>query len=130
MEQYEIINGKPYFGRWYGICRCAPDDAFIGNMTENSIHLWHVEKLKEVRKRMCGNDFEIRNETIVSRPPYYSILQRLGQIGLKFILWGRAFKVARLEKKGVKRYKKKRINGRFKYVRIDNCNNKTLNGML
>ena len=118
---YEIINEKPHFGLWFGKAVVINNnDAWFGKIEQNPILSFYVDNLKNWRMENFTSDIHIKNEQVIFKPPYYSgpIIQN-GTIGLKFIAWGRAYKIMKLLKKGIKRYAKKNINGKRKYVRID-----------
>ena len=111
-EQCKLINGIPHFGIWFGKS-CfyheslnASDILELQFKLENSIHF---------------PDLEIRNKQIIHNPPGFSCnpLNQNCTVGIKFIAWGRAFKVMRYLKKGVLRYSKKIIGGKRKFKRID-----------
>ncbi len=120
-EDYTIINGKPYFGIWFGKALIVNDlNAWVGNPDENPILQQYIDSLKRWQIGNFCNELEIRKECVVFRPPYISNSLNLnGTIAIKFIIWGRAFKVMKLLKKGIKRYAKKMVNGKRKYVKIN-----------
>lgn len=114
-EEYELINAKPYFGIFLG-------DTIILNhevtFSQNDPKFCEVlGKLKNCRS--FEDDLEIRHEQIIYRPPYYAgPLTQNSIIARKYLLWGRAFKVMKFCKKGIKRYKKIMVNGHRKLKRI------------
>jgi len=119
-KEYEIINGKPHFGEFFGICVMIQTDAFFGNEEENPILYIAKQKLESLAFDKLPDYFEKRHVTFIVRSPYYSTpLHQNGSVCIKFMLWGRAFHIKKLLKKAVTRYKKKRVNGRRKTVRID-----------
>ena len=111
----EVRDGKPFGGTWIG------RSLFINlkvseNFKEDPIY---QEALNRLRFE-ASQDLEYRNEQVFFRPPYTNCPLRLNaSVGLKCIVWGRAYKVMRLFKKGVKRTKKILCNGRRKRIRID-----------
>lgn len=116
MEEYTLINGKPHFGIFLG-------DMIIINhevtFSQNDPKFFEaIEKLKNCRS--FQDDLEVRHERIIARPPYFAgPLSQNFALSRKFVLWGRAFKVMKYMKKGIKRYKKILVNGHRKRKRID-----------
>lgn len=118
----QLIEGKPYFGVWMGTSMLLHDSVL--DQKERFIDMLHVisnESLKTVLTEGC-----IINESIIYRPPMhaatmmgYSPILQNATIAKKYVLWGRAYKVMRMFKKGVKRYKKFIVNGKRKRIRID-----------
>lgn len=116
------MNGKPHFGIWLGshiiinstllpTLENWQSDSLIGELTE---------KLRSSTRSFLYKGLEVRHESIIYRQPYKcdSSLVVNGTLGRKFLIWGRAFRVMRLLKKGVKRYKKVYRGGRRKLVRV------------
>lgn len=115
--EYEIINGKPHFGQWFGRYISIPNDAFVGDPDKNILLKECKEKIEQV---IIPIDLEVRHKQFIVRPPSaFCMGFPYGTLAIKFMLWGRAFKVQKLCKKGVKRYKKVHVNGRLKRRRID-----------
>lgn len=116
-NDYEIINGKPhlgvYFGSFYKLSRILyyTDEVLLEKYKNNIIN-----QLTDWSKRITPKDCEIRYLEIIDKPPLpnYEVYQ-YGTIAIKFMIWGRAFKVRRLSKKGAVHYKKRRVNGRLKF---------------
>lgn len=118
-DDYEIINGKPHLGLFFGSFVVIHGDAWAGNPEHNPIFSTAKERLS-VNLKCIPSDLESRYIQLISRPPLAcDPLSMHGTLGLKYMIWGRAFKVMRLVKKGVKRYKKVYICGKRKRVRID-----------
>lgn len=114
LEEYEIIDGKPFGGHWYG-----SSHIFSRFLTEplpsNPIYIETRKKLRD----LFPKDFELRNESIIYRPPYCSsVLNQSCTLGIKFLVWGRAFKLMKLKRVGKKSYKKCFVCGRRKRIRI------------
>lgn len=109
----ELINGKPYGGKLFGKA------AFFGH--EFSIGSVDYEMIKErLYLGLPPKNLELRHDTLIFRPPCtFANITQNGSLGLRYMLWGRAFEVRQLEKKGIRRYKRKMINGKRKFVRID-----------
>lgn len=115
----ETVDGKPHFGEFFGICALVSGDAFFGNEEDNLIVSIVKQKLESSAFGKLPEHFEKRHVTFIVRPPCYSDpFHQNGSVAIKLMIWGRAFHVKKLLKKGVKRYKKKRINGRRK-TRVD-----------
>lgn len=118
-EEKQMIDGKPHFGVWIGNYIWINGDAFVGDPNKNPmldvakqlLHNWLKNHYKEV---------EHRHTQIVERPPYYSELSQRGTVGIKAMIWGRAYKVMRHFRKGKVRYKKTRAGGRIKWRKIKN----------
>lgn len=114
--EYEIINGKPYFGQWFGRYTSIPHDALVGDLDKNPILQEYKEKMEKINTPF---GLEVRHRQSIVRPPSGFQMCSYGTLAIKYMLWGRAFKMHKLCKKGVKRYKKVRMNGRLKRRRID-----------
>ena len=118
-QQREIINGKPHFGLYFGTVLVVHNlDAFDGDYEKNPIFQEYLSQLK-VKMNAIPSDLEIRNDKLIVRLPHYSNpLEISGTIALKYIIWGRAFKLMRFITKNTKpKYKKLWICGRRKRVR-------------
>lgn len=121
--EYEKIDGKPYFGIYQGKALSFNENYFeevglegIKKMMEKSI-----EYLKE-------KGFKIRHaQWICNEPNNFDPLIQNTTVALKFLTWGRAFKICKFFKIGKKVYKKKRVSGRLKRVRVnyERTNNQT-----
>jgi len=112
----KIIEGKPYFG------------LFFGQHVIVNGELWGYEEMivgvvNSLRQSMDAKvpyGCETRHEELIMKPPNMGDpLNYNGSIGAKYMIWGRAYKIMNLLKKGKKRYAKKMVNGRRKRVRID-----------
>lgn len=112
-NERELVNGKPHLGVWLG------SNVIIYGC------LWgHVETRKETEEKLLNSrpsgDFEYRHQQFIYRDPYgWDVLNQSGSIGIKYLLWGRAYKVMRMFKKGSPRYKKAFVNGVMKRRRVD-----------
>ena len=113
----QTINGKPHFGYFFGTWIYLSYELFTDpraiNFAKDRLYAWQRETFP---------DLEYRHSQFIERFPQGSIHAPLsihGTLGIKFMAWGRAFKIMRLLKKGIKRYKKKLVNGRRKWVRLD-----------
>ncbi len=115
LEQYEIIDGKPHGGGLFGRSMIIPHTYFEGKeLTLNDIGA-------EFQGNLIANlpiDLQIREPKFIYRPPrYYSCFTANATLGMKAILWGRAFKVYRYFQGHRKRSKKAWINGHRKRIR-------------
>jgi hypothetical protein len=116
---YSIVNGKTHFGLWFGKYLPVDKEAFVGDLEKNLILQNRIYLLEDIYIKYVQKGFEIRHDSFISKPPLASgPLSYHGTLGVKFVVWGRAFKVMKLLKKGIGQYKKKLVNGRRKYVRI------------
>lgn len=121
-ESPQLIDGKPYFGIWMGQSICINECQL--ECKDDLIKMLHLNSnrvLEKVLPEGC-----LINESIIYRPPMhastmmgYSPLMQNATIAKKYVLWGRAYKVMRLFKKGVKRYKKCIVNGKRRRIRIE-----------
>lgn len=114
LDDYQIIDGKPHGSVWFGNALC------LGfSVTEP----WQQDPQVEMaisHLRYTPNDgLEVRGEQVIFRPPWGagSLLQR-ATIAVKVKIFGRAFKVYKLVKKGRRKYKKIYINNKRKRVRV------------
>jgi len=113
LEEYEIIDGKPFGGHWYGSW-VRLTKMLSSKVEEDPSYMDAVQRLRT----SLPKDFEIRNEKIIYKPPYYcDPLNQVITLGIKALVWGRAFKIMKLTSKGVKSYKKGYVSGRRKKVR-------------
>lgn len=111
----QIINGKPHFGIW--IRRFVIlDSSFISEpYLECPLIKECIEKLKYLNEKYL----EFRNISFIyRRPSSVDILNYKNTLGMKAVLWGRAFKVMKTLKKGSKKYKKVYRAGKRKRVRV------------
>jgi hypothetical protein len=121
-NDYEIINGKPHLGIFYGSVIIINETNLNGKFEENPVFKMAKDKLNAHLMHIPASnpDLQTRHPQFIVRPPMGNGLLSLnGSIGLKFMIWGRAFKVMKLVKKGVKRYAKKWRGGKRKFVRVD-----------
>ena len=121
-EEYQIIDGKPHLGLWYGKCVITHFASLEEDRVKDPIIIRAKDILTESRMNQENSnpDLMCRHVKWIIRPTDIGDpLSIRGTIGLKWMIWGRAYKVMRLLKKGGRRYKKKLINGHRKYVRID-----------
>lgn len=119
---YEIIQGKPHLGLYFGSAITVNSLNFpFDNEEDPQYAAVKARIIMGLNEMSYSNpDLQVRHAQWIIRPPIYSgPLCQNGTIGLKWMMWGRAFKVMKFTKKGIKRYKKKLINGRRKWVRID-----------
>lgn len=116
LNEYELIDGKPYGGNWYGSSFIIRD-GLNEDFENDPIYNIAIHKLRECLPK----SFEIRNERIIYRPPYYcsefSPLRQNATLAIKALIWGRAFRVLKLKKTGKKSYKKVYVSGRRKKIR-------------
>jgi hypothetical protein len=118
MYEPQLIEGKPYFGEYFGNYILIQPDIYeiqkewVENQCKHSLLNWVKDTFDQALER--------RNETwIIRQPDFTNILRPYASVGLKLLIWGRAFKIMKLMKKGVKRYKKVYQNGRRILKRID-----------
>ena len=117
LVDYEIIEGKPYGGLFFS--RYFTINPLQGKEIEKDpIYQIHIEKLR-LSYYNYENTLQIRKEQVIYGPPYFAnpMLQN-AIIGIKYMVWGRAFKVMKLTKKNKKAYKKVYVSGKRKRVRI------------
>jgi hypothetical protein len=102
-EQREEREGKPFFGILFG------RSVILGY--EPSVT--DIEEISQKLLGPCPEGLERRNTTVIYRPAYHAggPLILSATLGCKFIMWGRAYKVMRLLRKGKKRHRKMYING-------------------
>lgn len=114
LEEYEIINGKPYGGHWYG-SSILINQLLSKDFEKEPIFIQCIERLKNIFPK----GFELRKENIIYRPPLYcDPFNQVATLGIKALVWGRAYKVMKLTAIGKKSYKKKYVSGRRKKVRV------------
>lgn len=113
LKEYEIIDGKPYGGKWFGhhiLC--------IKNDVHGYPHKKECEELLDGKFNDKFKEFEVRHKEFVFKENYFYPLASFDSVGLKALIWGRAYKIHRLSKTGCRRYKKTRVAGRMKWTRI------------
>ncbi len=115
-EEREVVDGKPHVGLWLGQCVIANVFMDEGGLEANPIYIKAIEWLKERVMASLPDKCEVRNQQIIVRPPHGA---QNGTVAIKYMIWGRAYRVMRLLRKGKKRYAKKIVGGRMKRVRID-----------
>ncbi len=123
MEQRELIEGKPHFGLWFGQCVLNLPET-EGNPEHDPIYLQETEKLEMNVISKLPKECEVRGSQITVRPAYRCtpLLLLSGSVAIKYMIWGRAYRVMGLLKKGTKRYAKRIVGGKMKRVRIDRRN--------
>lgn len=111
--ELELINEKPHFGLWMG-------RSVILNRDVDSVNLeCPVVKmaLGMLKEHPYGNDIQIRHEEVIFRPSYLcNDLKLNATLGVKFVIWGRAYRVMSLLSKKTKRTKKSYVCGRRRRV--------------
>lgn len=103
VEQREVINGKPHFGLFFGLSVILQDEVLM----KDALDLLKKDRAEKFK------GFQIRSDEMIYRTPFHIFN---GSIALKFIAWGRAYKVMKLLSKGNKRSKKVYVSGRRKRV--------------
>ena len=112
-HERETIDGKPYFGVQVSnyIAWPLPFDPYNDkeylDKAKSMLHSW-AESL----------DGERRHEEYIYRPydGAWDSLMQMESLGVKFLLWGRAYRVMRQIEKNAPRVRtKKRVNGRWKW---------------
>ncbi len=107
VQQREKINGKPHFGIY-----------FYRSIIFNEERMTREEATAILEKNMQFQELQIRNKELIYRPTYVEcLLHQNAAMAIKFILWGRAYKIMKLLRKNKKKYVKKYISGRRKLVR-------------
>ncbi len=122
MNDYQIINGKPHLGVFFGQYLYLSEDAFYGDENMNPIQIKAKSVLKNYSLRFLKKNLQLRHEQYILRltdSALFNPLSQYGSLAYKYMIWGRAFQVMSLTKKGVKRFEKKLISGKRKYVRVD-----------
>jgi hypothetical protein len=115
----QLIDGKPHFGLWFGSWVYVEADAFAGDPKKNPLMIFATDRMNGLPETLLRGE-EIRYKQVVVRPPLYANpFQSYGSIGVKYVIWGRAFRVMAHIAKGVKRYKKMYLGGKRKWVRVD-----------
>lgn len=115
----EIINGKPHFGLWFGNYLICPHyDAFVEPLDKNPIHEIYVDRLNAWRIDRFKDVLHLKIQIITKPPSLASFLNQYGTVAIKFIAWGRAYKVMKLIAKNKPRYKKLRRGGKLKWVKL------------
>ena len=119
-EERETINGKPYFGVWVGTYIWINGNYFFSETEKNAI----LESSECILRSWLNENFkkvDFRHTKLILRPPLCDFSTGfMGSVGIKSMIWGRAFEVMRHFKKGKVRYKKTRAGGRIKWRKIKN----------
>jgi len=109
----EIVDGKPHGGVWIGTYIYINVD-LLPDLEECPTYQTCVDRLKH----WLPKEFEHRHEQIIYRPAQHSFnpLSCRATVGIKAMVWGRAFKVHKFFSKTKKKYKKVYVSGRRKRV--------------
>ena len=107
----KIVDGKPYFGLWFGYSIIINSPPIDGESLAEDKDVQHALLLIKQKQQSTG--LEIRSNCIIYRPPYAvdSFIQNRS-VSCKYVLWGRAFKVMRLLRKGGRMKKNVWMNGK------------------
>ncbi len=112
-HERKTIDGKPYFGVWAG--KWIEFTPLFDTMKS-------LEQLNYAKTILTcwaeSLDGERRYEEYIYRPydGGYDPMRQIETLGIKFLLWGRAYRVMRqLKKKAPRVRTKKRVNGRWKW---------------
>ena len=102
LDDYQMVDGKPHGSMCFG--------RYVIIMMPISEPWDKDETIRELMPRLkfsCPEGLEIRDETIIFRPPFcdWRLSQR-STLGIKCKIWGRAWRVHKLVKKGSRKYKK------------------------
>ena len=112
---YKIIDGKPHFGAWAALWSHIDSDT-LSEKEWNDPNDPAINLSYDVLERRLPKDLEYRNMTRITRPPRNDVFYEIkGTIALKFIAYGRAFKVhafGKSDKRKPVRWKKVWLNGR------------------
>jgi hypothetical protein len=115
--QRTLIDGKPHFGLFFGRSISLTNLVQTDWMADPSV----IYGLEILRKFPAKDDcsLEIRDEQIIFRPGFssYDPLSLVSFLSIKFLIWGRAYKIMRLLSKRTKRTKKIWLSGRRKRIR-------------
>lgn len=111
--EYEIIDGKPHLGEWFGSC-------IILNSPWNDESIQRCQQRLESSSTLTTEGLERRHKNFIVRPPLDSSFFAMnGTISIKYLAWGRAFKVKKLLRKGIKSSKTVWLNGKRRRVYHD-----------
>ena len=112
-HEREAIDGKPYFGVW--VSKWIAFTPLFDTMKS----LEQINYAKTILTCWAESlDGERRHEEFIYRPHDggYDPMGQIETLGIKFLLWGRAYRVMmQMEKKGTRVRIKKRVNGRWKW---------------
>ncbi len=116
----QLIDGKPYFGLWFGSYFYINGDAFVGDPEQNPIYQMAYGQCNSLPNRLLRGE-EIRYKQIIVKPPvsYNPLMSGYGTMGVKYVIWGRAFRIMARIAKGKPRYKKLRRGGKLKWVKYE-----------
>lgn len=97
---YEIINGKPHFGVWFGYYMPLPKEVWEGVVEQNPIYLEYKDNLKNYLEHFpCDDELEKRHiHYVIHASNVYENypICIFGVVCVKFLLWGRAYKIMRI----------------------------------
>lgn len=116
-QERELIDGKPHFGEWFG-----KSVIYLNHIPQSVQEDPTILACKDtLESSIPKTELEVRNKNFIIRFPSYFDHPLLinGTVSIKYMLWGRAYKLMSLLKKGVRRYKKVYRNGKRKKVRTD-----------
>lgn len=113
LDEYEIIDGKPFGGLWFGTY-LRSFDILVDDISDPIFSVMK-EKIEEYEKNTL-KEFQHRNVQFISKFPFYNEPLLAYTFGVKFLAWGRAFKIFKTLRTGKKQFKKKYICGRRKLV--------------
>lgn len=116
LQEREMINGKPYGGLWFGK---SISSYYIQAEDERDPLYSKCRKILEFWEKEFLPEFEHRHKKIIFKPSFCAEIYSRSSLGIKFMAWGRAYKILRKVCVRIKRYKKVRRAGRLKLVRID-----------
>jgi hypothetical protein len=93
-EAYEIIDGKPYIGQWYGKSCILLDTWRPGHPAFE----WNLKRLKFVP---LDWPLIIKDDQVIYKPPigYDGPLSLRATLAYKFMVWGRAYLVKKMLRK-------------------------------
>lgn len=120
VHERETIDGKPYFGVWMGQFVTLIDNPISQLQNEPKLEIVKNMLLYGARRAVASLG-EMRHVQWIIRPPLIEgAFDIPGTVAIKYMFWGRAYKVMRRTNlhKG-HRYRKKRVNGLQKWVRVD-----------
>lgn len=114
----QLINGKPYFGMWFGSYIRLQGDAFVGDLEKNPMMQMAKDHLNGLPPKLLNGE-EIRYKELIVRPPYANNpLNCYGSVGVKYVIWGRAFRVMSIIAVRAPKWKKLRRGGKLKWVKL------------
>ena len=113
----QLIDGKPYFGLWFGSYIRLSGDAFVGDLEKNPMMQMAKEHCNSLPPKLLHGE-EIRYKQIIVRPPLYANpLGSWGSVAVKYVIWGRAFRVMSIIAPRKPTWKKLRRGGRLKWMK-------------